>query len=91
MLFLSFGVFEVVCVGISKDGRYSRYSTEFEESMEWLAALKRNGIEHSPGFAVSASSLKLCYGVAFEAEVEVEVEVEGRGSNLGVEVVSIGL
>ncbi len=59
--------------------------------MEWLAALKRNGIEHSLGFIVSVSSLKLCYGVVFKAKVEVEVKVEGRGLNLGVEVVSVGL
>ena len=28
---------------------------------------------------------------SIKAEVEVEVKVEGRGSNLGVEVISIGL
>ncbi len=59
--------------------------------MEWLAALKRNRIEYSLGFTVSVLSLKLCYGVVFEAEVKVKVKVKGKGSNLGVEVVSIGL
>ena len=54
VLFLSFGVFEVVCVGISKKGRYSRHSTEFEESIEWLAALKRARVEHSPESTVGA-------------------------------------
>jgi len=32
---------------------YSRHLTEFEESIEWLAALKRVRIKHFLGFAVS--------------------------------------
>ncbi len=34
MLFLSFGVFEVMYIEISKDRRYLRYSIEFKESIE---------------------------------------------------------
>ncbi len=63
------------------EGRNSRHSTLLPESVKWLAALKRAGIEHFLGFAVGA------WSSVFGAEVEVEVE--SRGSNLRVEVVSL--
>ena len=57
------------------------------ESMKWLAALKRARIEHFLGFAVSAQSSMF----STKAKAKVKVEVEDRGSNIGVEVISIGL
>ncbi len=53
--------------------------------MKWLATLKRARVEHFLGFVVST------WSSMFSAKAEVEVEVKDRGSNLGVEVVSIGL
>jgi len=83
VLFLSFRVFEVICIGISKDRRYSGYSIEFEESIEWLTALKRARVEHSLEFTISTWSSM--FGT------KAKVKVESRGSNLRVEVVSLFL
>jgi hypothetical protein len=45
------------------------------ESMGWLAALKRAGIEHFPGFAVGAWSPILCLALKLKLKSKVESRI----------------
>jgi len=45
-------------------------------SMKWLAALKRAGVEHFPGFAIDAWSPILC--LVLKSKLKLKSKVEAR-------------
>ena len=48
--------------------------TLLPESVKWLAALKRAGIEHSPGFAIDTWSPILCLALKLKLKLKLKVE-----------------